>query len=289
MSDNVLHSVLPRVYRAGNTLRRNLRSITDDPRNVLRIFDDAAADLNRQLDMPATRYVMQGGAMADHPSVQNALRREQDAWIDQLSGGGVGRVASSGKKITQATRDARMAEQGYERGYWRGGKSVADGDYYTPDRSAAEAFGARHGDKADVREYALRKGREFDFHAGSFGADDMAAFADQLVKSGDMAPHIAREFAQMAGDFGGRMPARALYQVLSVHTPNPTSALRKLGFDSLNAGQEVVMLQPGRVRDPVRAAFDPKKIGVANPFATFAGASALGGAALLGDEETRIR
>jgi len=55
-----------------------------------------------------------------------------------------------------ASRAQRMAKQGYEAGYWRGGRSVADGPWYTPFREAAENYARRHKQDADVREYALR-------------------------------------------------------------------------------------------------------------------------------------
>ncbi|MFZ4110386.1 MAG: hypothetical protein ACOYKQ_07950, partial [Polymorphobacter sp.] len=93
-------------------------------------------------------------------------------------------VAGKAKKaldMSEAARAARMEQQGYTRGMWRGGKDVADGIHYTPDPAAAADFARRHGLGADVREYALRMGKQFDTSA-SYGPEDLQVLADVLGK-----------------------------------------------------------------------------------------------------------
>jgi hypothetical protein len=192
---------------------------------------------------------------------------------------GVPPLAGKAKKVLDMSDDARaarMAEQGYVRGLWRGGKSVADGPFYTPDAQAAADFARRHGANADVREYALRMGKQFDTSA-NFGPEDLQRLAEVLgTKYGNKM--AAKELPSMASDFrSGRMPGAALYQVLEAQSGgNAADVLRAAGYDSLNAGQEVRMLNMGNVRDANKAAFDPRHLGKVGPFLGLAGLGLLG-------------
>jgi hypothetical protein len=181
-------------------------------------------------------------------------------------------VAGKAKKLldmSDAARAQRMTEQGYTRGLWRGGRGVADRPYYTPDADMAAKFAARHGDKADVREYAIRMGKSFRLD-DTFGPDDLKVFADALAPYNKAA---AKELAGMATDFrGGRMPGAHLWQALKMTSGgNEQDILRALGFDTLNAGQEIITINRGTVRDANRAAFDPRQVGKVGPFLGVAG------------------
>lgn len=176
--------------------------------------------------------------------------------------------------ISDAVRSQRLIEQDYTRGMWRGGAGVADGPHYTPDPEAAAAFAKRHGAAGDVREYALRMGKVFDVGA-SFGADDLRRIADAMAPYNKAA---AKELPSMAGDFrSGRMPGGALWQVVDrTSGGNGQDLLRAAGYDSINAGQEVIMLRMGNVRDANRAAFDPAHVGKVGPFLGLSGAGLFG-------------
>lgn len=193
------------------------------------------------------------------------------------------------KSSDEMARLTRMQEQGYTRGMWRGGKKVADGAYYTPDRVAAEDFARRHGGNADVREYAIKMGNSFDFHKGEIKTADMAPIVAALDKNG--MGKLAKEIHDLPDDYGGVMPAKMLYHVLDTQTGGgAANILRDAGYDTLNAGQEIIALHNrGTVRDANKAMFDPKKLADPSPFASIALPSAigLGAAASLASPESQ--
>jgi hypothetical protein len=208
-----------------------------------------------------------------------AAKPEERTWANAAltALGALPFVPSIAGKADEASRLARMAEQGYTRGHWRGGAGVADGPHYAFDPDAAAKFAERHGDKKDVREYALRLGNAFDAN-DNFGPEDLKQIAVALEKFGNKA--AAKELPSMAGDYrSGAMPGGALWQVLNVQTGgNAYDLLRSAGFDSVRAGQETIMLNMGNVRDANRAAFDPAHLAKFGPFLGVAGVGLLGGA-----------
>lgn len=172
---------------------------------------------------------------------------------------------------SEAARLERMRQQGFEPGWWRGGKSVADGSYYTPDKKAAEEFATRHGANADVREYAISPGNQFDL-ARTYGPEDLTSLRDVLKN--DYGSKYADELLSVPGDFlGGRAPGGHIYQAVEqLSGGNGNAALKAAGFDTLNAGQELVVLnRAGTVRDKNLARFDPNKRFSPDPFAAVAG------------------
>lgn len=188
-------------------------------------------------------------------------------------------VAGKAKKaldMSDAARAKRMTEQGYVRGYWRGGKGVMDGMWYTDDPAEAAKYADRHGATKDVREYAMRLGKQFDWSAG-FGPDELQAMADVLRKNynNKMAADV---LPQMAGDFrSGKMPAPMLMQVLDAQTGgNGFDVLRAAGYDSAKVPEGTVMLTMGNVRDANKAAFNPAQLGKVGPFLGVAGLGLLG-------------
>ena len=193
------------------------------------------------------------------------------------SAAGAARKAAKTLDISEEARAARMAEQKYTRGIWRGGKSIADGRYFTPvGQEAAANFAKRHGPDADIREYALRLGNQFDASA-DFGPDDLKRIAE-FVKPYN--PQLAKYLPDMADDYRvtKKMPGGALWKVLQTQTGgNELDVLRAAGYDSINAGQEIIMINMGNVRDANKAAFDPRHLGKFGPFLGVAGVGLLGG------------
>lgn len=192
-------------------------------------------------------------------------------------------VDSGQLAMDQASRYKRMVEQGFETGYWRGGKSIADGPYYTPDESAARDFAERHAG-ADVREYAIRRGNSFDF-GGTIKTDEMGPIVEAVAKDN---PKLAKELADLPDDWGGEMPKSMLWQVLETQTGgNTANILARAGYDTIDAGQELITLhKKGLVRD-LNAAFDPAQKASSNPFAAIAGlgTAGLAGGAMLSPDQ----
>ncbi|TWT11726.1 hypothetical protein [Reyranella sp. CPCC 100927] len=171
-----------------------------------------------------------------------------------------------GLPMGEADRAQRMAEQGYTRGYWRGGAKPADGNYYTPDPAAAADFARRHGSSGDTREYALRLGNVFDFHNDVFDVTALRPIASALAKEN---PSAARELIEHVADWNGRIPAKAVHQIVRSHASDVNAVLRKAGYDTIDAGQELITLRrsKGQVRDADKAAFDPRFRNRPDPFA----------------------
>ena len=217
----------------------------------------------------AFRHQAGGAEPIDDPTLMSRMLREQ-----------AGSIGSHRKSDYSAETDRlnRMVAGGYERNYYRGGKSVADGDFYTPDQKAASDFAKRYGEAGDVREYALRKGDTFSGN-GLYGNDVLSKIADTLKSDFQVKPKLADEFATMADDFGGKMPGGVVMHIMKNLTGSQDSALSAIGkhFDSADFGQEVVMFNRGKggVRDANKAAFDPKKKFDPSPFAGVAGAGLL--------------
>ena len=171
--------------------------------------------------------------------------------------GAAGKILTKALDMSDAARMQRMQKMGMERGFWRGGASPADGPYYTPDKSAAESFAKRHGPGADVREYAIKLDNQFDYHNGHVNPEQLETLAKIMDSEGNS--FAAKGFRDIAREEGG-LHNTELYQMLSVHSPNPNAALSKLGYDVINAGQELVVLnKSGTVRDAENAAFDLSK------------------------------
>lgn len=173
--------------------------------------------------------------------------------------------------MDEASRSQRMTDLGYERGYYRGGQQVADGDFYTPDSKAAAGFAQRHADAgrpSDVREYALRKGNTFDA-TKNYSQEELMPLAQTMREYGVSEKNVA-QFIDMATDFpelGNKMPGTVVQQVLKTLTGDPLQMIRK-NFDSADFGQELIMFNrdKGGVRDENKAVFDPKQKFNPNPF-----------------------
>ena len=190
--------------------------------------------------------------------------------------------------MDEASRMQRAKEQNYTSGLYRGGRKAADGAFYTPDEKAAEKFAARF-NGGDVREYAIAKGNTFRMDK-RYKPEELGKMKNALEKSG--AKNLADYLDEIiADDFGGAIPARNLWQMLTVQTGGDTNAFRVLqesGFDTLDAGQEVVTLRPQKeiVRDAKKAMFDPKRKGEPNIFASLLPLLAAGGAGYLTNDDS---
>jgi len=181
----------------------------------------------------------------------------------------------AGLSMSAADRLQRMADQGYTRGMWRGGGGVADGPWYTPNPDAAREFAARHGPRADVREYAIRFEKPFDFGV-VFGPGDFLKAAEKIAAYN---PAAAKEFRQMTANREG-ISGGDFYMMLKRQSNGADRLLKELGYDALQMGKEIRMLDMSHVRDANKAAFNPAMRDSRNPFAALLPAAA--GAGLFG-------
>ena len=267
----LLSDVLPYLYSQGDRLKRHAKGLLADPAGTMAQTAGLLGDKHRE------QQGLMAQAFADPKAPfrvtdDAAMMRAAQAMLNgPLGMAPVGRVAKVAPAVDEAARLRRMTEQGFEPGWWRGGRSVADGPHYTPDRAAAEAFAARHGPAADVREYAISAGNQFDL-ARTYGPEDLKKLRDVLKDQ--YGSKYADELLSIPSDFrNGRAPGGHIYQAVEqLSGGNGKDALKAAGFDTLNAGQELIVLnRAGTVRDKNLARFDPKKRLSADPFAAIAG------------------
>lgn len=167
----------------------------------------------------------------------------------------------AGLATDAASRARRMIEQGYTPDYWRGGKSVADGPWYTPSAEAAGNYARRHRDQADVRKYALDEKSFLKFEKG-YGPDLFQAIAKEMESYN---PAAAKEWRKMAAE-GDVVSGASIWQMLQ-HTSNgPEALLRKIGFTGVKSAPETRVLDMSVVRDQEAAMFHPGMKGKVNPF-----------------------
>jgi hypothetical protein len=172
----------------------------------------------------------------------------------------------AGLAVDEASRMQRRAAGGYTAGLWRGGGGPESGRYFTPDKDWAAHFAAKYGETGDLREYAIRMGREFDARQ-AYSAAELKPITNAVAK-------VNRKFAQQlvehVGDWKGGMPGNFLFYLLKQNLDDPFSPFARAGYDSINAGSEVVALRRarGQVRDVNKAMFNPALSNSRNPFAT---------------------
>ncbi len=165
----------------------------------------------------------------------------------------------------EASRMQRRAAGGYTAGLWRGGTGPESGVWFTPDKAWATDFAARYGGTGDLREYAIRMGREFDARQ-THSATELKPIADAIAK---IDPKFAGQLIEHADDWGGRIPGPAVWYLMKQNLVDPFGPFARAGYDSINAGREVVALRrtQGQVRDANRAMFNPALRNSPNPFA----------------------
>lgn len=248
------------------------QGLTAEPQNKLAGLLGEAVGMSSPIVAAAKAPQIAKGLLSAGQSAIESMGPKLSAMAEQRMqnlGGLLGAAPASNLPMDSASRAARMIDQGYSPNYWRGGKSIADGPHYTPDKEAAVAFGARHGPNPDVREYALRLGKTLDFNAG-YSTNDLLPIAKILgEKFGNKM--AAKELPFLAQDWGGKIPGSALHQVLEAQTGgNAADVLKAAGYNSINAGQEVKMLNElgSGVRDMHKARFDPLQINSLDPMAS---------------------
>lgn len=160
---------------------------------------------------------------------------------------------------------ARMADVGFEGGWYRGGPEIVDGrmsgPWYTRSADEAADYARRFGTGSDVREYAIPKRGFIDLNKSydSRLARDLASKVAGTPK-GDQLASMLRQY----GD-GERVNGVELWMGLknNIGEDGAINALRSLGFGGAKGinSPDYVRLFPGTVaRDAKRAAFDPAKI-----------------------------
>ena len=188
----------------------------------------------------------------------------------------MGFVGSTGGRaadaLTDAERAARMQDMGMERGWYRGGEAPKGGrrtgPWYTQDPDEATSYARRHGQGADMREYALPA--QGYLNAGnSYGpklAEDVARVLDDPYFD---AP--GKELAGMLRQYfvtpGERITGGELWQALEARFGNDgaSAVLERLGPFSGAKGiagpNEAYVFRNAPVRDAHAAQFDPARRG----------------------------
>lgn len=279
----LLDGVLPYLYSQSDRAKRYVGGLLADPAGTMERTAGGLLDADRE------QRGLLGQAFADPKrpfamTDKQAMGRAVDNAFGLLSFAPVGMTKAAAPvalDMSEAARMQRAAQQGFEGGWWRGGKSVADGPHYTPDKTAAMDFGKRHGPAADVREYAINPGNQFSL-AKTYAPADLNVLRDVLRR--DYGAKNADELLSIPSDFkGGRAPGGHIWQAVEyLSGGNGKDALKAAGFDTINAGQELIVLnKAGTVRAKDSARFDPKQRFSADPFAAFAGSAV--GLGLLGN------
>ena len=264
----LLSDVLPFLYSQGDRAKRHVHNLLSDPIGSLEQTAGGVQDAHRaQLGLLAQAFPdeKQPFKVGDQAALAQAT---QNMMNGPLGFAPAGMVKAASGAVGEAARLGRMREQGYEDGWYRGGREIADGPFYTPDREAAEGFAKRWGDKGSVREYAINPGRPFDL-GKTYSPSDLMKLRDVLKDQ--YGSKYADDLLSIPTDFrGGRAPGAHIYQAVEQLTGgNARDALKAAGFDTLNAGQELVVLNAaGTVRDKALAGFDPKRRLSADPLAS---------------------
>ena len=181
--------------------------------------------------------------------------------------------------VDAASRARRLAEQGYERGWWRGGVEPGDGIYYSSDRrTAADVAREKKKDygRGDLREYAMAFRKPLRDDALISPAELRAAAAEV----GSYNPYAAAQFREMAAT-GEKVHGVDLRKMLDAHSEGTDATLRALGYDAIIGGRDARVIDRGIVRDANRAAFDPALRGRPGIFGGML-PFGLGGGAMLG-------
>lgn len=279
----LLADVLPYLYSRGDAMKRRVGSFLSDPIADLQQTAGFLVDQGNENRGLLNQAI--GPKMEYNPEAAGKFADRAITGLLGFAPAGMTAKAGTSLPMDEASRTQRMQDQGFSPGWWRGGKSVADGPHYTPDKSAAEDFARRHGPSADVREYAISTQNQFRL-SDSFSPQDLTRIRDVLRK--DFGAKNADELLTIPTDFrSGRAPAGHIWQAIDYMSGgNGKDVLKAAGYDSINAGQELIVLnKAGTVRDKSLAVFDPKKRSSADPFAAFvAGAIGLG---LLGNSLDR--
>lgn len=262
---DVLIAALPsgKVAKAGqhgamNVSDAAVRAITGNPQaTAMRVIDEAPPIL--------------GAAKRARHSVDARMVEAQRNAALPVEQGGLGLPPDN-------TAADRMAAMGYERGWYRGGpepqpdasgNTPNTGPWYTRNADQATDYAKRFGPEGDVREYAIPKGFYLQNDRG-YGGRFLTDLAGTLRAGGNASDaKLAAELESMAAA-GEHAPTPMIMRSLQYNAMNPPSSyLSQMpaqggvrGIKGINSPDFVQMFQPNMVRDPARAAFDPKRVDV---------------------------
>ena len=210
-----------------------------------------------------------------------------------LLGMGHGTASRLDDPANAAERAARMAAMEMERGWFRGGPEIVNGKrsgpWYTQDAEEAANYAKRFGDRADVREYAIPRGRFLEASQPYSGrlAHDVASIidTDYYGKQGAALARELRTYGPTEGLTGGQ-----LWQSLERAFGNDGAAevVEKLrafnGVKGITHGPEAYVFKTSPVRDAMKAKFDPEQYAKDDiyGFATVPMLGTLAGGSLLG-------
>lgn len=259
--------LLADIFSFGDTAKRKIRGLLDDPSGTIAQFigneNDRAGQFN-QLTRSATdemvNRIRNGGGMG--ASEQRLAGLLADAYNP------AGMVKAIDDKA------ARMAAMGVEGGWYRGGAAPENGrrtgPWYTKDKSEAESYAKRFGSNGDVREYAIPSNRFLNASGGypSRLAHDLADLLDQPYY-GKQGSSLAKEFRSFKPD--EPISGGTVWQALESRFGNDGAAdvLSQLqggkafkGVKGIAGPDEALVFKNHPVRDVEKAAFDPSKYGV---------------------------
>jgi hypothetical protein len=243
----------------------------------------AATDWLTQQGVPGMRYLDGGSRGAGQGSSNFVVFPGNEGLLNILERNGQpvnGLLGKQGGLLSAApisnipplpmdaeSRLQRMQQMGLENGWYRGGKTAADGPWYTKDPEYANNF-----DKGDVREYALPKTESGEIFkaAGPHGYNPKLAndLSDYLRSNG------MQKSAEMLDKYyppGSNDPVHGqeLWQFLSsqfgggdIGAAGASEALANRGFKGVrgvNNDANMIMFDMSRVRDAKKAQFDPNK------------------------------
>ncbi|NOY72199.1 MAG: hypothetical protein GXP14_07450 [Gammaproteobacteria bacterium] len=188
--------------------------------------------------------------------------------------------------MDEASKMERAKEQGYKRGFYRGGKPpdekglMGGQQFYSRDKEYAEGFGEK---SPDFREYMLNIEKPLNWNS-AINKADIDDIESYLNKIGDkrLSPYLQDI---VATDYEGEISGATLYQLLdNVGIETPEGILKASGFDAIDTGRDVRKITKEGVRD-LTAAFDPSKKLDPNVFAT--GAVGAIGLSAINDEDSQ--
>ena len=193
-------------------------------------------------------------------------------------------------KLDDISQAARMADAGYEGGWYRGGPEIKNnkksGDWYTLHEQEAAGYAKRFGDAGDVREYALPSKGILKVGMG---------YSQRLAH--DLAPIVegwggkkAKDMAKTLRGYDSQVSGLELWRGMAMNfgEEKAAEAFSKLGFKGVlghKQADNIQIFQETTARDAKLAQFAKDKLNIDDIMAGVAGLGILGGAALGSDDQ----
>lgn len=255
--------LLADIFSYGDTQKRRLRGLLDDPAGTLGLgATRAVEDQNGLLGL-----MDQAGYTPGSNSVLLGNKKKaQTALADKAMESFGGLLGATAPKLTPAERQKAMQDMGYESGWFRGGNKIVDGkksgDWYT--RSVDEAADyAKRLPNADVREYAVPTDTlKSDLGYSPRLAHDLAAKVEGMGAKGAEIAKLLREYGPQ-----DKIPGVEVWRGLSkyIGDDDAMAVLQSLGFKGVrgvNSPDYLRVFPKTVVRDANLAAFNKANAGM---------------------------